>query len=208
MIDQSDLDSAKAKVSAAVDSFERAKQGYLTHDGRPIAEPAAHEAALAKLRAPVAAAAERAIEIADQASAQVAKERLLPAACPTSKLSAAELETAGALAPFVREDCAELPPAELAERLEWVRASGTKAQQWTYARYAERRWQREQASSPPALGLDLLGAELRAIAALGPQQGLSDESQRLSEQASALRRFARAQLSGNGTSGTGIKMGL
>ena len=205
-IDQSDLESAKTKISAAVESFERAKQGYYTHDGRPIAEPAAHESALAKLRAPVAAAAERAIEIADLASAQVQKERLAPAACPTSKLSAAELETAGALAPFVREDCAELPPAELAERLEWVRASGTKAQQWTYARYAERRWQREQASSPPAPGLELLAAELRAIAE--PQQGLSAESQRLSEQASALKRFARAQLAGNGTPGTGRPMGI
>ena len=207
-IDQSDLESAKTKISAAVESFERAKQGYYTHDGRPIAEPEAHEAALAKLRAPVAAAAERAIEIADLASAQVQKERLLPAACPTSKLSAAELETAGALLPFVREDCTELTPAKLAERLEWVRASGTKAQQWTYSRYAERRWQREQASSPPAPGLDLLAAELRAWAALEPKQGLSSESQRLSEQASALKRFARAQLAGNGASGTGRPMGL
>ena len=206
MIDLSDLNSAKNKVSAAVDSFERAKSQYLTFDGKPVLAPAEHEEALAKLRAPVAAAAERAIEIADQASAQVQKERLAPAACPTSKLSAAELETAGALAPFVREDCAELPPAELAERLEWVRASGTKAQQWTYARYAERRWQREQASKPPALGLDLLGAELRAIAE--PQQGLSAESQRLSEQAAALKRFARAQIAGNGTPGTGRPMGI
>ena len=206
MIDLSDLNSAKNKVSAAVDSFERAKSQYLTFDGKPVLAPAEHEEKLANLRGPVAAAAERAIEIADQASAQVAKERLLPAACPTSKLSAAELETAGALAPFVREDCAELPPAELAERLEWVRASGTKAQQWTYARYAERRWQREQASKPPALGLDLLGAELRAIAE--PQQGLSAESQRLSEQAAALKRFARAQIAGNGAAGTGRPMGI
>ena len=111
-------------------------------------------------------------------------------------------------APFVREDCSELPPAELAERLEWVRFSGTKAQQWTYARYAERRWQREQASKTPAPGLDLLSAELRAIADLGPKQGLSAESQRLSEQASALKRFARAQLAGGGTPGTGRPMGL
>jgi len=206
MIDQADLDSAKNKVSAAVDSFERAKSQYLTFDGKPVLAPAEHEEKLANLRGPVAAAAERAIEIADQASAQVAKERLLPAACPTSKLSAAELETAGALAPFIKEDCSELSPAKLAERLEWVRASGTKAQRWTYHRYAERRWQGEQAKQPPAPGLDLLAAELRAIAE--PQQGLSDESRRLAEQAAALKRFARAQLAGDATKGTGRPMGL
>jgi hypothetical protein len=207
MIDQKDLDSARAKVLAAAESFERAKSQYLTFDGKPVLAPAEHEEALANLRGPVDAAAERAIEIADQASAQVAKERLLPAACPTNRLSAAELETAGALAVFVREDCAELPPAALAERLEWVRASGTKAQQWVYARYAERRWQREQAAKPPAPGMDLLGAELRAIAE--PKQGLSAESRRLAEQAAALKRFARAQLAGDsGRPGTGRPMGI
>lgn len=208
MIDQTQLDGAKGKVSEALAAYNTAKSQLFTFDGKPIAEPAAHKKALAKLAEPVRVAVEKAIEIADQASAQVEKERLAPAACPTSQLNPIELEKAEHLAVFVREEAELLPPAELAERLQWVRGNGSKAQLWTYARYAKLRWQREQSTSPAPLGYDLLTAELRNLGAIGPQAGLSPESQRLADSAAQLRRWSRSQLASNGAGGTGRAMGI
>lgn len=207
MIDQAQIDSAKNKVSEALAAYNTAKSQLFTFDGKPIKEPAAHEKALAELAEPLRAAVEKAISIADQASAQVEKVRIAPAACPTSQLNPIELENAEHLAVFVREEAEQLPPADLAHRLEWVRVNGSKAQLWTYSRYAKMRWQREQSTSPAPLGYDLLTAELRNLGAIGPQAGMPREAQALSESAANLRRWARSQLASNGA-GTGRLMGL
>ena len=208
MIDQTQLDAAKASVTVALQTVNANKAKLLTHDGKPILEPAAHSRAVEKAGEPLRAAVEKALAVADSAMAEVEAKRLSAYADGTSTLNVVELDDANRLARFIQEDCQTLSLDDLAQRVAWVLKGTDKARRFVTLRYAVQRWKLEEPKTPQPAGFEQLGAVLRSCGALaGPQAGLSPELQRLQESAAQLKRWARGQL-GPGANGTGRPMGI
>ena len=208
MIDQTQLDAAKSAVTSALDTFNANKAKLLTHDGKPILEPAAHARAVEKAGEPLRAAVEKALALGDAAIAEAEKGRLQRYADTTTQLNPIELDEAGRLAAFVREDCQTLSLSDLAERLRWTQSAGGKARHWLTMRYAVQRWKAEEGKTPQPAGFVELGEVMRDLGAFGPRAGLSPELQRLSENAAQLKRWARGQLLSSTGVGTGRPMGI
>ena len=195
-IDQDDISTAKASVQKAVDAHSLAYQRLFAHDGKTtISGPDLHAKECARILAPLENAVTAATTLSDKALAQVEAQRLAPFADTTTQLNPIELEEAGRLASFVREDCQSLSLADLAERLRWTQSAGGKARHWLTMRYAVQRWKAEQVKTPQPADLAEFGAVLRDMGALsGPRAGLSPEAQKLADQAQSLSMFAKSQL--------------
>ena len=194
MIDQTQLDAAKASVTSALQTFNANKAKLLTHDGKPILEPAAHARAVEKAGEPLRAAVERALALGDAALAEVEKGRLQPYADPVVALDYAQLGLAGQYAPFVKEDCAALPIPELIGRLEWVSKHPAHYLRLLYGRYGLQRFQSMLDAKPQPAGIPEMRAALEALGAIGQSRGLSPELQRLGENAAQLKRWAGREL--------------
>ena len=194
MIDQTQLDAAKASVTSALQTFNANKAKLLTHDGKPILEPAAHARAVEKAGEPLRAAVEKALALGDAAIAEVEKGRLNQHADPMAALDLANLELAATHRVFVKEDCETLPVPDLVGRLAWAAAHPGKYYRVLYARYALARFQSMVNAKPQPAGIPELRAALEALGAIGQSRGLSPELQRLSENAAQLKRWAGREL--------------
>ena len=210
MTDTNQIDAARDAVTRAVTKFNADKAALLAHDGRPINAPAMHEKEMARILEPVTAATNKAVQVADKTLAEVESLRLQPFADPTMALSASDLDDADRRWRWVAEDCAELPLADLAERVRAVQSTGNKPLTWLYSRYVQKRWKQELAKTPQAPDLTQFGDVLKDVGIVGPKQGLSAEAAKRADEAAKLRRWAGAQLNqaATGKNGTGVPMGL
>ena len=153
-----------------------------------------HQREFDRLLAPVTAAVDKAVAVADKVVSEVEKSRLSQFADPLAALDFAQMGLAGQYAPFVREDCERLPAPELVGRLEWAAKHPGAYLRLLYGRYGLQRFNAMLSAKPQPDGIAEMRAALEALGAIGQSRGLSPEQQRLGEAAQSLRMFATRQL--------------
>lgn len=192
------IDAAQKQLAHTVATYEEARRDLLASDGKtPIYPEPEHAKRLARLRETFADRVASVDAVADAVLAGVERARLSEHADPLMALNLAELNLAGAFAPFVREDVATLPLAALVGRLEWAAASKDAGLRFCYARYGLARFQSMLASTPQPDGLPELRQALTQLGAIGASRGLSSEAEALRYAAVALKRATAGALAGN-----------
>ena len=192
--DNSDLDAARAAVQRSLDIFATNQKTLYTFENARINPPDVHQRELDRLLAPVTAAVDRALEVADKVTAQVEKSRLDQYADPLAALDYAQLGLAGQYAPFVKEDCQNMDVRDLVGRLEWAGKYPSEYMKVLYRRYGMARFQAMMHAKPQPDGIAEMRAALEALGARGASRGLSSEQQKRLEASSALKRWAQWQL--------------
>ena len=195
LTDNSDIDGAKAAVTRAIESHGAAYSRLFTFDGKPINSPEQHTSELARLVQPVESAVAKALEVADKVTADVERTRLNQYADPLNSLDHAQLGLAGQYAPFVKEDCQQLPIPELIGRLEWAGKHPGEYMKVLYRRYGAQRFQSMLDAKPQPDGIAEMRAALEQLGAIGQSRGLSSEAVKRQEAAAALKRWAGRELS-------------
>jgi hypothetical protein len=135
------LQSYEVSLELAVQAFKSGRATLLTKDGQPVYAPEEHQRREEALRQPLEAEIVSAKEAAQEEQAE-AKAALatLEGYDPLDSLTEAELGRAASLAPFVREDVAELAPERLEARVSAVLASKDRVAIRLWTRYVGRRY--------------------------------------------------------------------
>ena len=197
--EQTAIDAGKRLLTRAQDDFEKSARALLASDGKtPIFAQPEHDARMAALRETMAARLASVDEKADGVLASIEAARLSTHADPLASLDLAQLSLAGQYAPFVREDCQDLPIPALVGRLEWAASSREKGLRAVYARYGAQRWRKELDAQPQPAGLPELRTALEKLGAIGAARGLTPEMEALRFAAEALKRKSAYAVSGNG----------
>ena len=193
-IDNSDLDAAKAAVQRSLDIFATNQKTLYTFENARINPPDVHQREFDRLLAPVTAAVDKAVAVADKVVSEVEKSRLSQFADPLAALDFAQMGLAGQYAPFVKEDCQNMDVRDLVGRLEWAGKYPSEYMKVLYRRYGAQRLREMANAKPQKDGIAEVRQALEALGAIGASRGLSSEQQRRLEAAAALKRWATWQL--------------
>ncbi len=194
--EQTAIDAGKRLLTRAQDDFEKSARALLASDGKtPIFAQPEHDARMAALRETMAARLASVDEKADGVLASIEAARLAEHSDQMASLDLAQLSLATQYAPFVREDCQDLPIPALVGRLEWAASSREKGLRAVYARYGAQRWRKELDAQPQPAGLPELRTALEKLGAIGAARGLSPEAENLRYAAAGLKRAASYALS-------------
>ena len=193
------IDAAKRQLENSVRAREEARRDLLASDGKtPIHQPDEHARRSTAIQDAFAARVAVAAGVAGDVLASVEAARLSEHADPLASLDLAQLNLAAAYAPFVAEDCANMPVPALVGRLEWAAASKDKGLRFCYGRYGAQRFQALLNTQPQPAGLPELRQALERLGAIGAARGLTPELEALRFSADALRRQSAYVVSGNG----------
>lgn len=161
-----DLNVEAYTLFAAEGNLAQARAKLYDGDGRPLYAEAEHQRQLEKLQAGVDATVKSAVEMADRyITAATATIRRAEEGDPGLSLDDAIIQRAAVRKPFVDQDVAALPAADLLRRLEDVRASKDQAlmyAHWNAANHRVAAIEREVRANPDAR-VSLTAQERRAL---------------------------------------------
>jgi hypothetical protein len=125
------------RVTAASRRLSEARQQFeIATDRSRFSTDTGHAGAVAEAEPVLRRAELDAVAVAESAELN-ARQFLAQLQQPTPpSLADADAPVAAARAPFVREDCADLPIAELTSRVRLAVMTDSRVDQWLYARYA------------------------------------------------------------------------
>ena len=133
-------ETLRARIERAVEHAETQKEALFRSDGSRFYSDEEHQR---RLEAIVEEIGRVAGEVDEEAARLIEdREHQLDRYLhndPTDALLSDQLASANLRRPFVKEDCEEMPLAELVNRCRGVLVDDTKEKVWLYARYARRR---------------------------------------------------------------------
>lgn len=206
---------ARQSVDRAVSTHNAAAAKLYHPDGQPVYTDT--DARKQRLLEPVQKAADDASKIAEEVRLDAHKKRLSAYADPIAALNVIDLERAFYRRQFVADDCASMPLADLAQRVEAVAVSGDTVGRTLYAVYARRRWDAELAAqrkagtnapNPPMVALGAVVASLEA-ATQPDRKALDAEAAAMEKAAWELQLYAGRELANlDGSSASAYKVRL
>lgn len=130
--------AALAAAQKAASTYEADLAKLTGPDGQPVYAPAKEEALRAGLHEMFTDALDSVVDGLRQQREAAEAKMSIAYADPAAGLDNAELQRAALLAPFVREELANLEPETLEKRLQWVATQADTPTVWAYHRYASR----------------------------------------------------------------------
>lgn len=131
-----DFEGKRRGLERAATEAAGKKKGLFTFEGRQYYPDDTHNRKMAEVLAPLRANVQEAYTMADQATAEAERLESLHYNDPLATVCNGTLQRMALLAPFVKEELAEMHNTALAQRLRGVLVGGDEALKRLYLRYA------------------------------------------------------------------------